>query len=235
MWPYRDWVIDAFNRNIPYGQFVNKQLICALLPEATFDDQIATSFHRQTPNNDEGGTDDEEFRLVAAMDRSATTWSVLNGLTMNCVQCHSHPYDPIRHAEYYKSLAFFNTSLDADLPEDTPVLHVPKDKAKYPEAAKLQQEIAALTHSVVDQGRELEGRAQWMSLPITAASASEAPALRWEADELQRQLARLPDEKISAKKKEDKRKYFVKAIAETRKLALAKAGEKPVAFQIHYG
>ncbi len=235
MWPYRDWVIDAFTRNLPYDQFVIKQLAGDLLPDATFEDQIATSFHRQTPDNDEGGTDDEEFRMVAAMDRSATTWSVLNGVTMNCVQCHSHPYDPIRHAEYYKSLAFFNTSRDADLPEDTPVLYVPKDKAQYPEAAKLQQQIAALTRSIVNQGRELEGHAQWTDLPITAASASEAPALRWEADQLERELARLPEEKLSAKKKADTRKYLVKAIAETRKLAASKAGEKPVAFQIHDG
>jgi hypothetical protein len=235
MWPYRDWVIDAFNRNLPYDQFVIKQLAGDLLPNATFEDQIATSFHRQTPNNDEGGTDDEEFRLVAAMDRSATTWSVLNGVTMNCVQCHSHPYDPIRHAEYYKSLAFFNTSRDADLPEDTPVLYVPKDKAKYAEASKLQQEIAALKHSVVDRGRQLEGQAQWIPLPIIAASAREAPALRWEADQMERELARLPDEQLSAKKKEDKRNYLVKAITETKKLAALKAGEKPVAFQIHDG
>src|SRR3984957_16841502 len=235
MWPYRDWVVDAFNRNLPYDQFVIKQLAGDLLPNASFEDQIATSFHRQTPDNDEGGTDDEEFRLVAAMDRSATTWSVLNGVTMNCVQCHSHPYDPIRHAEYYESLAFFNTSRDADLPEDTPVLYVPKDRAQYPEAAKLQQEIAALTHSVLDQGRELEGRSQWTALPLIAASASEAPALRWEADQLERELARLPDEKLSAKKTADKRKYLVKAIAETRKQAASKAGEKPVAFQIHDG
>ena len=235
MWPYRDWVVDAFNCNLPYDQFVIKQLAGDLLPNATFEDQIATSFHRQTPDNDEGGTDDEEFRMVAAMDRSATTWSVLNGVTMNCVQCHSHPYDPIRHAEYYKSLAFFNTSRDADLPEDTPVLYVPKDKAQYPEAAKIQQEIAALTRSVVNQGRELEGHAQWTGLPITAASASEAPALRWEADQLERELARLPEEKLSAKKKADKRKYLVKAMAETRKLAASKAGKKPVAFQIHDG
>jgi hypothetical protein len=235
VWPYRDWVIDAFNRNLPYDKFVITQMAGDLLPDATFEDRIATSFHRQTPNNDEGGTDDEEFRLVAAMDRSATTWSVLNGVTMNCVQCHSHPYDPIRHAEYYKSLAFFNTSRDADLPEDTPVLYVPKDKARYPEAAKLQQEIAALTHSVVDQGRQLESQTQWIPLPISAASASEAAALRWEADQLERLLARLPDEKISAKKKEEKRKYFVQAIAETNKLARSKAGNKPVAFQIHDG
>src|SRR5947199_886128 len=122
VWPYRDWVVEAFNRNLPYDQFVITQLAGDLLPNATFEDRIATSFQRQTPNNDEGGTDDEEFRLVAAMDRSATTWSVLNGLTMNCVQCHSHPYEPIHHAEYYKSLAFFNSSQDADYPSDAPVL-----------------------------------------------------------------------------------------------------------------
>lgn len=235
VWPYRDWVIDAFNRNLPYDRFVITQLAGDLLPDATFDDQIATSFHRQTPNNDEGGTDDEEFRLVAAMDRSATTWSVLNGLTMNCVQCHSHPYDPIRHSEYYKSLAFFNTSRDADLPEDTPVLYVPKDKTGYLEAAHLQQEIATLTHWVMNSGRQMEEQAQWTPLPITAASASEAAALRWEADQLERELARLADEKISVKKREAKRKDFLNAIAETRKLARSKAGKKPVTFQIHEG
>ena len=128
VWPYRDWVIDAFNRNLPYDQFVIKQLAGDLLPHATFEDRIATSFHRQTPNNDEGGTDDEEFRLVAVMDRVATTWSVLNGITMNCVQCHSHPYDPIRHTDYYKSIAFFNTQRDADLEDDSPTLRVPKEK-----------------------------------------------------------------------------------------------------------
>lgn len=235
VWPYRDWVIDAFNRNLPYDKFVITQLAGDLLPNATFEDQIATSFHRQTPNNDEGGTDDEEFRLVAAMDRSATTWSVLNGLTMNCVQCHSHPYDPIRHAEYYKSLAFFNTSRDADLPEDTPVLLVPKDQTKYPEASRLQREIAKLTHSVVDLGRQLEGEAHWTPLPITTASTGEALALQWVADQLERELAALKDKKIPAKKKESERKDLLKYIAETRKLARSKAGNKAVPFQTRDG
>jgi hypothetical protein len=235
VWPYRDWVIDAFNRNLPYDQFVITQLAGDLLPNATFEDKIATSFHRQTPNNDEGGTDDEEFRLVAAMDRSATTWSVLNGLTMNCVQCHSHPYDPIRHADYYKSLAFFNTSRDADLPEDTPVLRVPKDKSRYPEAERLQGEIVNLTHSVVDFGRQLERQSDWIPLPITKASARESLALDWEAGELERQLAELKYKKMPAKKKEDDRKDFLKDIADTRKLARSKAANPPVAFQIHDG
>jgi hypothetical protein len=235
VWPYRDWVIDAFNRNLPYDQFVITQLAGDLLPNATFEDKIATSFHRQTPDNDEGGTDDEEFRLVAAMDRSATTWSVLNGVTMNCVQCHSHPYDPIRHAEYYKSLAFFNTSRDADLPEDTPVLRVPKDKTRYPEASRLQDEIANLTRSVVDSGRQLEEQSHWTPLPITTASANESLALVWDADELERQLAELKYKKMSAKKREQDRKDFLKDIADTRKLARSKAANPPVAFQIHDG
>jgi hypothetical protein len=236
VWPYRDWVIDAFNRNLPYDQFVITQLAGDLLPNATFEDKIATSFHRQTPNNDEGGTDDEEFRLVAAMDRSAATWSVLNGLTMNCVQCHSHPYDPIRHAEYYKSLAFFNTSRDADLPEDTPILRVPKDKTKYPEASQLQQEIAELTHAAVDSGRQLETQSHWIPLPISTASASEALALEWELGELQRQLSKLENnKKIPVKKKEDDRKDLLNDIAETQKLARSKAATPPVAISISDG
>src|SRR6202012_2526991 len=122
-----------------------------------------------TPNNDEGGTDDEEFRLVAVMDRVATTWSVLNGLTMNCVQCHSHPYDPIRHADYYKSMAFFNTQKDSDLQEDTPNLKVPKDKADYPEAAQIQSQMASLMHSVEGADRQMEAQSKWQPLPIQTA------------------------------------------------------------------
>jgi len=224
VWPYRDWVIDAFNNNVPYDRFVVTQLAGDLLPNATFEDQIATSFHRQTPVNDEGGTDDEEFRTVAVMDRSATTWSVLNGLTMNCVQCHSHPYDPIRHVEYYKSLAFFNTSQDADLPEDSPVLHVPKDKARYPEAARLQQELAKVRSEVVLQSRRVEQQAQWSPIRIVSATASAALAAQWEAQELDHQLADLKRQKLSAKKEEDQRRSLQKAIAETRKKVQAESG-----------
>lgn len=225
VWPYRDWVIDAFNRNVPYDRFVITQLAGDLLPDATFEDQIATSFHRQTPVNDEGGTDDEEFRTVAVMDRSATTWSVLNGLTMNCVQCHSHPYDPIRHVEYYKSLAFFNTSQDADLPEDTPVLRVPKDKARYPEAARLQQELAKLESVVVSRGRQLEQRSQWSSIRTASATASVALASQWEASELERKLTGLKSEKLTPKKEKDQRKYLLQAIADDQKRAQAEAGK----------
>lgn len=243
MWPYRDWVIDAFNRNLPYDQFVITQLAGDLLPNATFEDRIATSFHRQTPNNDEGGTDDEEFRMIAVMDRSATTWSVLNGLTMNCVQCHSHPYDPIRHNEYYKSLAFFNTTRDADYPSDMPVLQVPKDRAKYAEAAEIQQQIAQLTRSLVERGRSLEAESKWTGANILSANAIEAPALRFEITQVERSLAELKDRKlpgVKAKEKEVKEREkeiheVVKAIAEERREADKKSKAKPVSFQIHDG
>ena len=178
VWAYRNWVVDAFNRNLPYDEFVTKQLAGDLLPNATFEDRIATSFHRQTPNNQEGGTDDEEFRLVEVMDRVATTWSVLNGVTMNCVQCHSHPYDPIRHADYYKSLAFFNTSRDWDRDDDFPNLRVPKDNSKYKETSESQLEIRALLHSVVSSDRELVGQIEWKSTPIQSAAADDGRALK---------------------------------------------------------
>jgi hypothetical protein len=229
VWPYRDWVIDAFNRNVSYDRFVITQLAGDLLPGSTFEDQIATSFHRQTPANDEGGTDDEEFRMVAVMDRSATTWSVLNGLTMNCVQCHSHPYDPIRHAEYYKSLAFFNTTQDADLPEDTPLLRVPKDRKRDPEAAQLQHELQSLKTEVVSQGRQLEAQSHWVHVPIRSATASVTLALEWEVSELEQQLAHLNNEKLTpkltAKAKKKQQKDLEKDIAGIQKMARASAGE----------
>jgi hypothetical protein len=204
VWVYRDWVIDAYNRNLPYDDFVTRQLAGDLLPNSTFEDKIATSFHRQTPNNQEGGTDDEEFRLVAVMDRVATTWSVLNGITMNCVQCHSHPYDPIRHVEYYKSLAFFNTSNDADRDDDFPNLKVPKDKKKYAEAVQIQNEIAPLLRSTVATDRQVVESGAWQSVPIQSADADEVPALQAVLPLAIKYLDKVKKEKLPAAiKKED--------------------------------
>jgi hypothetical protein len=237
VWPYRDWVIDAFNRNLPYDQFVIKQLAGDLLTDATLEDRIATSFHRQTPNNEEGGTDDEEFRLVAVMDRVATTWSILNGLTMNCVQCHSHPYDPIRHTEYYKSLAFFNTQLDADLDDDSPNLTVPKDKARYPEAEQIQNEIAIRLRATETSDRQVAENAQWKPLPIQSAAANEVLALEPLLPELEQGLAKLQqDKKIPAKEKDEELKDLRETIAETKaRLAHARVTGPAKTFRIHDG
>lgn len=122
IWRYRDYLIQAFNDNIPYDQFIIEQLAGDLLPNPTDNQLIATAFHRNTMNNDEGGTEDEEYRTAAVVDRVNTTWEALQGTTFSCIQCHSHPYDPIRHEEYYKFMAFFNNTRDEDTPDDSPVL-----------------------------------------------------------------------------------------------------------------
>jgi hypothetical protein len=122
MWPYRDWVIKAFNNDKPYDEFTLEQLAGDLLPNPTLDQLTATAFHRNTMNNDEGGTDDEEFRVMATLDRVSTTYEVWQSTTMACVQCHSHTYDPIRHEEFYESLAFFNNSRDEDTNDEEPRL-----------------------------------------------------------------------------------------------------------------
>ena len=122
IWEYRDWVIRAFNKNMPFDQFVREQLAGDLLPNPTEDQLIATAFHRNTMNNDESGTVDEEFRVAAVLDRVNTTWDVFHGTTFGCVQCHSHPYDPFRHEEYYKFMAFFNNTRDEDTDDESPNL-----------------------------------------------------------------------------------------------------------------
>ena len=112
MWPYRDWVIHAFNRNIPFDQFTIEQLAGDLLPDATLEQKIATGFNRNTKSNDEGGGDDEEYRTKAVKDRVATTSATWLGLTMMCAECHSHKYDPLSQEEYYRFYAFFNNTTD---------------------------------------------------------------------------------------------------------------------------
>ncbi|MEQ8768116.1 MAG: DUF1549 domain-containing protein [Planctomycetota bacterium] len=99
IWRYRDWVIDAYNRNLPFDQFTIEQLAGDLLPDASVDQVLATAFHRNTKTNTEGGTDDEEFRVEAVKDRTSTTMQVWMGLTAGCAQCHNHKFDPISQRE----------------------------------------------------------------------------------------------------------------------------------------
>ncbi len=129
IWRYRDWLIRAFNADMPYDQFLTEQLAGDLLLNPTEDKYIATAFHRNTMTNDEGGTDNEEFRVAAVIDRVNTTWETLMSTTFACVQCHSHPYDPFRHEEYYKFMAFFNNTRDSDSFADYPVIrHLDSDQ-----------------------------------------------------------------------------------------------------------
>ncbi len=127
IWRYRDYVISAFNADKPFDQFTTEQLAGDLMknPQTgipTDEQLVATGFHRNTMNNDEGGTVDEEFRVAAQIDRVNTTWEVWQGTTFGCVQCHSHPYDPIPHDDYYKYMAYFNNTRDEDVVSETPTL-----------------------------------------------------------------------------------------------------------------
>ncbi len=122
IWAYRDWVIRALNTNMPFDQFTIEQLAGDLLPEPSEDQLIATAFHRNTMTNNEGGTDDEEFRNVAVVDRVNTTMAVWMGTTVDCAQCHTHKYDPITHEEYFQLFAIFNQTEDADRRDESPVL-----------------------------------------------------------------------------------------------------------------
>ncbi len=122
IWKYRDWVIKAFNEDKPFDEFTIEQLAGDLLPDPTIDQLVATGFHRNTLNNDEGGTFNEEYRIAQVIDRVNTTWEVWQATTMGCVQCHSHPYDPIKMNDFYKSMAFFNNAADWDVGTEFPVL-----------------------------------------------------------------------------------------------------------------
>lgn len=115
LWPYRDWVIQALNSDMPFDRFTLEQIAGDLLPEATEAQRIATGFHRCTTMNVEAGSDPEETRINQVMDRVNTTAAVWLGATLECAQCHDHKFDPFTQRDYYRLLAFFNnTSLEAD-------------------------------------------------------------------------------------------------------------------------
>jgi hypothetical protein len=136
MWPYRDWVINALNKNMPFDEFTIEQLAGDLLPNATLEQKIATGFHRNTMINAEGGVDPEEYRVAAVIDRVNTTATVWLGTTLGCCQCHSHKYDPFKQKEYYQFMAFFNNTADIGPGED-PKLELPQAAGQgAPEKAK---------------------------------------------------------------------------------------------------
>jgi mono/diheme cytochrome c family protein len=131
IWPYRDWVINAFNRDMPFDQFTIEQIAGDLLPNATTEQKIATGFHRNTMVNTEGGIDDEEFRVAAIVDRVNTTMEVWMGTTTACSQCHNHKFDPFKQKEFYQLFAFFNNTEDrGGSTEPTLKLPTPEQAAK---------------------------------------------------------------------------------------------------------
>ncbi len=138
MWPWRDWVINAYNRNLPFDQFTIEQLAGDLLPNATLDQKIATGFNRNHPITIEGGVIDEEYRTEYVIDRVTTTAQVWMGLSFICARCHEHKYDPIPQKEFYQFFAFFN-----QVPEKGNSGFSPKIKVPSPGLAHVQTELAA--------------------------------------------------------------------------------------------
>jgi hypothetical protein len=130
IWGYRDWVIRAFNQDMPYNRFITDQIAGDLFPNPTDAQYIATAFSRNTSTNDEGGTNNEEFRTAAVLDRVNATWEGLLSTTFSCVQCHSHPYDPFKHEEYYKFMSYFNNTRDEDVSAEYPLFKNYNDSLK---------------------------------------------------------------------------------------------------------
>ncbi|HKP13900.1 MAG TPA: PSD1 and planctomycete cytochrome C domain-containing protein [Blastocatellia bacterium] len=191
MWKYRDWVINAFNRDMAFDQFTVEQLAGDMLPNATADQKIATGFHRNTLLNQEGGIDVEEARWETLLDRVNTTATVWLGATLGCAQCHNHKYDPYTQKDYYRFLAFFDNAEyavggDGDhwIAEPELDLPTPEQEAKRKEVQadlyKLQLQLNADTPETTAAQREWESsmlaeRDRWAALdPIAFKSANGA-------------------------------------------------------------
>jgi len=156
LWPWRDWVIDAYNRNLPFDQFTIEQLAGDLLPNATTAQRIATGFNRNHMANNESGIIDEEYRVEYVADRLETTGTTWLGLTIGCARCHDHKYDPITQREFYQLFAFFNNVPESGLikaDNPPPVLSVP--------SAQQEQELKRLSADTQQAEREFQ--------PFTAA------------------------------------------------------------------
>ncbi|MCW1922624.1 DUF1553 domain-containing protein [Luteolibacter arcticus] len=172
IWGYRDYVIRSFNENKRFDQFTLEQIAGDLLPEPTEEQRIATAFHRNTMTNSEGGTNDEEFRNAAVVDRVNTTMAVWMGTSMACAQCHTHKYDPITQAEYFRMFAFLNNTADADLRDEAPLLSF------FPEEQKAKRQTLEASLA------EVEARFTKPSPPLQAAADQWAsrfpPSLEWQ-------------------------------------------------------
>ena len=144
MWHWRDWVIDAFNRNLPFDQFTTEQLAGDLLPNATPEQKLATGFSRNHMINFEGGAIPEEYQTEYVVDRVETTSAVWMAMTMGCARCHDHKYDPIRQKDFYRFFAFFNTitekGLDGTMGNAQPTIQLPSAEQGV-ELKRLKQEI----------------------------------------------------------------------------------------------
>ena len=174
IWKYRDWVIQAFNANMPFDQFTVEQIAGDMLPNATLEQKIATGFHRNTSINEEGGTDPEQFRVESVVDRVNTTGIVFLGLTVGCAQCHDHKYDPVSQREYYQLFAFLNNA-------DEPKLEVPTPEqiasGALPRRDELRQKIKSLEEEFAKVKPEFDAEQAAWEKTVTEEQKQKLPIL----------------------------------------------------------
>lgn len=192
IWAYRDWVIRSMNDNMPFDQFTREQIAGDLLPDPTEDQLVATAFHRNTMTNNEGGTQDEEFRSAAVVDRVNTTMAVWMGTTMACAQCHTHKYDPLTQEEYFQFYAVFNNTQDADRRNESPTLPLFTEQQKQ-NRTEWQQRITELRKQLKTPTKKLEEEQEawekelhqdieWKFVPPKHASRTSGQEIKITAD-----------------------------------------------------
>lgn len=190
MWAWRDWVIQAYNSNLPFDQFTIKQLAGDLLPDADWRDHVASAFNRNHGTTDEGGVIPEEYRVEYVVDRVKTTSMVWLGLTMECGQCHSHKYDPISQKEYYQFYAFFNQTTDPGMQtrngNQAPIVEVPNE-ANADRIRQTEAELQKLQTALADHQQQAEPDFQkWLAAAAEQKQAAPLPAglaFHWNMDQ----------------------------------------------------
>jgi len=198
---YRNWVIDAFNRDLPFDRFTIEQLAGDLFPNATTDQKIASGFHRNTLMNFEDGVDREEFRCKAKSDRVATTGTVWLGLTLGCAECHSHKYDPITQKEFYQFYAFFNNAVETDFPAPQPYeaeAYAQRRKAWDAETTRLRSLLAEYSTNQVPVNQSNWEKTirlpatRWTVLEPAKVSSTEGTGFRTDKDKSVKAVGRAP-------------------------------------------
>jgi hypothetical protein len=159
IWAYRDYVIEALNNNMPFDQFTIEQIAGDLLENPSEKQLIATAFHRNTMTNNEGGTNDEQYRNEAIVDRVNTTFAVWMGTTIACAQCHTHKYDPITQSEYFQVFDFFNQSQDADRQDESPVIELWDHQEDIAKRDALRAKVPELEQQLNGDSQAFE---QWL-------------------------------------------------------------------------
>jgi hypothetical protein len=184
-WPYRDWLIHAFNKNLPYDEFITWQLAGDLIPDPTKEQILATAFNRNHKYTEEGGVIDEEYRVEYVLDKTNTFSKGVLGITMECAQCHDHKYDPISQKEYFQMYAFFNNSLEKGFEGDVSISKPAKTPIMWVEKEDLSSILKFVNHkdttrlSVSVMG-ELEGAAKRTTY-ILDRGAYDSPTIPVEA------------------------------------------------------